>query len=286
MHPFRHGTCLLMLIFKSKRNGRSIACSGTLNNKVHLPQTSSNKGFATIGILILLSVLILLSILSFRFVGWILVERETQMACQSELATGQKKVAQMIENLLDLNTKIRAAKVFRATGYAAIASGIATSNPILIAEGNKIVELATKTLQSLSLLQKTLILQAQLKMNQTLISAKKEIEKTYKAQIKNQQLALQNIQGSVDFLVFKKLAVRPTDSTAEYPEYELIQPFSALQSLSVFWTMTFTTTKENSVWTKIGWKNTQSCSVTIRETNIGQNKLQVRLNLGKPLSSF
>lgn len=239
-----------------------------------------------IGSLILLPLFILLSLLAFRFVGWILVERETQMACQSELAVGQKKVAQRIESLLALNTKVRSAKILRGAGLAAIASGVATSNPILITEGEKMVELATKTLKSISILQKNLIFEAQLKMNQTLIDAKNEIEKTFRRQGEKQQLALQNIQGSINYLIFKKIAVRPTDSASEYPEYELIQPFSSLQSLSIFWTTKFTTTKENAIWTKIDWKKTQSCSVTIQEKETEQNKLQVRLNLVRPFSSF
>ena len=262
---------------------------GTCKRAVPCQPKRSDSGFATVFALILLPVLITAAVLIFAHAGGVLAERESQMICQAELAEAQKKAGQSIEQLLALNPKIRFAKALRDWSWAILAAGVGTFNPALVEYARQQHQFAIRLLNFFRFRQKMILIQGSQHLLEGLRLAKSEIRKSWQKQQQSQGQILQSIRGQFEGSSLPHLAVRPTDVQDAYPEYELQQPFSVLQTQSLSWKTHYGITKDKQTWTKISaskwsdlkWNKSQNCQVTLQERDKNSQTFRVRLNEDK-----
>jgi hypothetical protein len=239
--------------------------------------------------LILLPVLITASVLIFAHAGGVLTERESQMICQAELADAQKKAGQSIEQLLALNKPIRFWKGMRDTALIILAAGAATFNPPTIEWARRMHQLSIRMLDFYRLRQKAFLIEGSQHLQKGLRVAKSLIKESWNRQQQAQGQLLQSIQGQFEGSSLPLLAVRQTDVQDTYPEYELRQPFSILQTQSLSWKTHYGITKDKQTWTKmtarkwndLNWSKPQNCQVTLQEREKNSQTFRVRLSEDK-----
>ncbi|MBX2994429.1 MAG: hypothetical protein KF681_06395 [Bdellovibrionaceae bacterium] len=223
----------------------------------------------------LLPVLVTAALLVFAHIGGVLVERKSMLICQAELAEGQRQAGDVIEKILALNRPIFWAKKAKAIGEALM------TNPYTLVQGERIRSGAILTLRLLLAKRQMHIIMGTQQLWSAMSRAESALRDEWRQQHQQQSTALMAVHGSVTRRSFPYLAIRPSDPSEEYPEYELMPLFSSLQAQSISWKTSYGITKENRSWSRASWSKPQSCEVTLQERTDPKDRLQVRLNTGK-----
>lgn len=232
-------------------------------------------GFAITWLIFLLPIILTIAFFLFRTLGWQAIEREVQSICETRLAETQKQTGTIIEKLLSLNKLIRAAKLMKNTGYALMAAGAASYNAALVEQGRQLVSNANTSLRNLKLIQKSLLSMGQNLMRLKLYQTKFEISKIAQKKIGLQSETLHSQNFKERISSYGKLAVRPISDSTEYPEYELEQAFSRLQTMALSWQLN--SKQEASSWKSPAIKIMKSCGATLIENPKKQQSFLVRL---------
>ena len=219
--------------------------------------------------------LVTATLLLFAHIGGVLVERKSMMICQAELAQGQREAGDIIEKILALNGPLRRLKNLKLAGEMMMLY------PHTFVVGERLRNFAVVLLKGLTATRLALHAQGYQKLWSAMSRAERALKAEWRQQHQQQSAALIAIQGSITRRSFPYLAVRPSDPSEEYPEYELIPSFTSLQAQSISWKNGFGITKENQAWSRVSWNKTQSCEVTLQERTDQKDRLQVRLNTGK-----
>ncbi|MGZ5279960.1 MAG: hypothetical protein ACXWC9_08460 [Pseudobdellovibrionaceae bacterium] len=184
--------------------------------------------------------------------------------CRTELLETQSSVGKTLEKLMALNAEARALRVALQAAFAEFATGIATSNPALIAKANRDIAQIKRLQKKLDVIQKSYIWDSNAKM----LSGIQKVARSLRSQDQWNQAHLPDL---FSFRIHriktspKVLAVKP-DRPEIAPVYELQNDFTDQQSLNVSWTSEFQTrSKETIRWLSNHHHFKQSCSASLKE---------------------
>lgn len=263
------------LISLSAHTGARSPSNGICRPPAPYRPIHSDDGFAAILALALLPVLVTAALLVFAHIGGVLVERKSMLICQAELAEGQRQAGDVIEKILALNEPIRRFKNLKLAGE------LMMLYPYTFVVGERLRSFAVIMLKGLLAARFALHAQGYQKLWSAMSRAERALQDEWRQQHQQQSTALMAVHGSVTRRSFPYLAIRPSDPSEEYPEYELMPLFSSLQAQSISWKTSYGITKENRSWSRASWSKPQSCEVTLQERTDPKDRLQVRLNTGK-----
>lgn len=228
------------------------------------PTLNSQSGYALILFITLLPVI--MASLTFLFCSQYLTKNWSQSfhICRSELFKVQTSVAQNLEQLLKLNSQAKSLRVALGLAQAKLAFAMVKADPLLIAAATKEISKINKQKKQLDIIQKSIINHANLKLK---AGTWRVTQKLKKQNSENQISAssFMKIQISPIKSISNRLAVVPDNSDLA-PVYELKNPFSDNQMLSVSWKTYFETgLKGEMPWLQNRYQKVSSCTVTLRK---------------------
>jgi hypothetical protein len=223
---------------------------------------SNQKGFVQILMISLLPVILsgLLVILFTQFISknWM----QSLHICRTNLLSAQKKTRTHLKRLMDLNALAKSLRLALKMAQAELAFAIATENPGSAAKATADIMRIQEQRKRLDLLQKSLIVRANLEMNNGLRKTVSELNlQSFQLQSRLPDLfdfRIHSIQTTPN-----TLAVQP-DMPDVAPVYELKKPFTESQALSVSWISEFRTKNHQRYqWIQNSHKKKDSCTASL-----------------------
>lgn len=234
------------------------------NQPATADRLNSQKGFATALLLVALPAL-LAGLMFFVFSGFLVKNwMQSLHTCRSELMRTQELASQDLNALMKLNPLAKTLRLRLKLAYIKLAAAIAHYNWGMAAQARLEIAQIQAQQRQLDLTQKALIQMANVKMAMGLYKA-------YQSLRMQNQINQTRIPWFFSFRIDPRppspvlLAVKP-DIPEVAPVYELKNPFSRSQALSLSWISSFASGKgDKMLWIQNRHSKKDYCSVSLEE---------------------